>query len=314
MGHRVAVVVRTKNRPEFLRRALADIAAQTYGDLEIIVVNDGGDHALVTRVIAESDVAENVTVCDTDHPSGRSAAANLGVSAAQTEFIALHDDDDLWHPDFLADGVAWLDAHPGYGGVSMTTEIVYEELRDGAWGEIERVPFWNGMTHISLGEMLVVNRIVPISFLYRRALHDEHGGYDVTLDAVEDWDFYLRVMCTHPIGYLAGPPRAFWTQRPSASGAAANSMFELASEHARDDAIVRDRALSRWIADNDLALPLYIGSVEKRLRHEFSVELASQLERQRHEIVGSMYDHHPLWRRLRKLRARFSRSRSTDGQ
>lgn len=308
MGHRVSVVVRTKNRPEFLERALADIAAQIFQDAAVIVVDDGGSLDVVERVVGDSLVRDRATVLTAAAPGGRCAAANAGVRAADSEYIVLHDDDDLWHPAFLADTVALLDARPEWAGVSTATEIVYEELRDGVWAEAGRAPFWRNMTRISLQEMLDVNRIVPISFLYRRVLHDELGDYDETLDAVEDWDFYLRVLRSHSIGFVPGEPRAYWVQRPKAEGSAANSMFDLAFQHARDDAVVRDRALREWIKSNGPGLPLYLASLEDRMRADFARELTEALDRQREEVVRLVYERHPVWRRLSNLRLRFARA------
>lgn len=308
MYHRVAVVVRTRDRPEFLERALFDIAGQIYTDFEVILINDGGDRASVDSVADRSDLRSRMTILDSHAPGGRSAAANTGVEATAAEFIVLHDDDDLWHPAFLATTVSWLESHPAHGGVSVTTEIIREELRDGVWREYERELVWPGMTHLSLGDMLVMNRIVPISLLYRRVLHDQHGGYDEALATVEDWDFYLRALTTHRIAYLAGEVRAFWTHRPSAGGPAANSAFNEATEHVTNDAFVRDRALSEWVRSHGLALPLFVASVERRLRHEFARELSAALDRQRDEISKLVKEQHPVWTRLRVLLARFNRS------
>ncbi|WP_243226984.1 glycosyltransferase family A protein [Microbacterium sp. CIAB417] len=302
MNPRVAVIVRTKDRPEFLARALADVAAQTYQDAEIVVVNDRGAAAPVADTVAASSVAGRVRVAETAAPGGRCAAANLGLRSTEAEFVILHDDDDRWAPTFLARTVEYLDAHPADAGVMTATEIVYER-RDGArWVEYGREPFWRGMTAVTFSSLLEVNRAVPISFLYRRSLHDELGYYDESLETVEDWEFYLRVTAVHSVGFLAGEPLAFWTQRPDTVGAEANSMFELAGAHERDDAAVRDAALRAWVAKNGAGVPLYLAAMERRLREEFARELEAQLARQREEIVTAIYDRHPLWRRLRRLR------------
>ncbi|MDY0830342.1 glycosyltransferase family A protein [Microbacterium sp. BG28] len=302
MNPRVAVIVRTKDRPEFLARALADIASQTYREAEIVVVNDQGDARPVADTVAASAVAERVRVVETVAPGGRCAAANLGLRSTDAEFVVLHDDDDRWASTFLERTVAHLDVHPSDAGVMTATEIVYERREGTRWVECGREPFWRGMTAVTFSSLLEVNRAVPISFLYRRALHDEVGYYDESLETVEDWEFYLRVTAAHPVGFLAGEPLAFWTQRPGTVGADANSMFELSGAHARDDAAVRDAALREWVARNGAGLPLYLAAMERRLREEFARELEAQLARQREEIVAAVYDRHPLWRRLRRLR------------
>ena len=299
---RVSVVVRTKDRSVFLRRALADIAAQTFTDWDVVVVNDGGDGAVVRSVAADSPSASRVTVIDSQAPGGRCAAANAGIRVATGEYVVLHDDDDLWHPDFLARTTAALDASPADAGVMVETEIVYERADGAGWVQTHRAPYWQGMTAVSFTALLEVNRAVPISFLYRRALHDELGPYDETLDTVEDWDFYLRVTAKYPLVFLGGTPLAFWTQRPAATGADGNSMFELASQHERDDLAVRDRALREWVIENGPGLPLYIASVEKRIRADFAAALEHQTER----FVSEVYARHPIWRRLAWLRRRRS--------
>ncbi len=298
MSTRVTVVIRTKDRPDFLARALGDVASQSYRDWEVIVANDGGDRGGVDTVVAKSGLADQTSVLDVPRPGGRCAAANTGIRAAAGEYVVLHDDDDLWDVDFLARTVALLDVSPDAAGVVTATEIVYEERRDDRWQETSRAPFWAGMTGVSFTSLLEVNRAVPISFLYRRRLHDEVGWYDESLDTVEDWEFYLRVTARHPITFLGGKPLAYWTQRPSVTGADGNSMFEMAGQHERDDLDVRDRALREWVSENGPGLPLYLASIEKRLRSEQAAALADL----RRSIVEDIYARHPIWRRLRRLR------------
>ncbi|TDN87868.1 glycosyltransferase family A protein [Microbacterium sp. BK668] len=307
MPNRVAVIVRTKDRPVFLRRALADIAAQTFEDAAIIVVNDGGSREVVDQVVADSATAARTVVLDTAAPGGRCAAANAGMRAADAPYVVLHDDDDLWHPEFLSRTVAVLDASPTDAGVMTATEIVYEEQRGEEWVETARVPFWEGLSAVGLSTLLEMNRAVPISFLYRRTLHDEVGYYDEGIDAVEDWEFYLRVTAKHPVSFLGGTALAYWTQRPGTRGPAGNSMFELADAHERDDLAVRDAALREWVHDNGLGLPLFIGLLERR-RHEDLDRLRDELlSAQRDMLIRELDARHPIWSRIRRLLGRAPR-------
>ncbi|MFJ4158779.1 glycosyltransferase family 2 protein [Microbacterium testaceum] len=308
MTARVGIVVRTRRRPDFLRRALGDIGAQTYADHRVIVVNDGGDPAEVEAIIAEA--AFEVSVLHiVDGEGGRCVAANRGVREAGTEYVVLHDDDDRWHPEFLARTVSWLDATTSDAAVAVPTEIVYEEKRGGAWVPVGRAPFWAGMQRISLTEMLSVNRAVPISVLYRRSIHDEIGWYDESLDAVEDWDLYLRILRHGGIGFLPGEALAFWTQRPDATGLDANSMFALTEAHAVDDARVRDRALAEWIGREGDGLPLYLAALQAETREHIDRRLDDMFARLRADLRGDIRHevdaHQPVLSRLRSLRRAF---------
>lgn len=299
---RVSVVVRTRNRPEFVRRALVDIAAQNFDDYEVVVVDDGDVADLVEGVVRESGIAR-IRLIRTEEPRGRCRAANAGIQAAEGEFVVLHDDDDRWHPDFLARTVERLDLDTEAAGVMTSTAIVYER-RDGAlWREVDRVPFWDGMQRISLSQLLEINRAVPISFLYRRRLHDELGGYDESLDAVEDWDFYLRVVPRYPIAFLAGEPLAYWVQRPGATDAEANSTVGLAHEHERDDLVVRDRELAAWVRGNGLGLPLYLAQLERQIVDRLSERMQQTVRDEVRRIVGEEIDARaPIGRRWRRWR------------
>lgn len=305
MPHSVGVVVRTANRPDFLRRALADISRQTLTDASVVVVNDGGAADVVREVVAASAIADRTVVVDTVAPGGRCAAANAGIARLTSNYVVLHDDDDLWDPSFLARTAAHLDAHPEHAGVGVATEIVYEELRAGTWVEVSRVPFWRDLERLRLIDMMEKNRAVPISLLYRRALHEDVGPYDERLSAVEDWEFYLRALSRYDFGFIGGAPLAFWTQRPGARGAAGNSMFTLEEQHSHDDLQVRDRELRAWVSREGLGMPLYIADIQRRLSEEMRRGFDRQLEAMRAEIDA----HQPLLSRLRKLRRRLRRER-----
>jgi len=87
---RVAIIVRTKDRP----RTLADIAAQTLDDWECVVVNDGGDREELERIVAASPAVARLRVVHHDEPRGMPAAGNTGLEVTTAPYIVLHDDDD----------------------------------------------------------------------------------------------------------------------------------------------------------------------------------------------------------------------------
>ena len=293
---RVGVVVRTKNRPWFLRRALADIVAQHFTDWQVHIVNDGGDAAAVEAAMDTVPAAlrDRIGVTHNAHAVGRSAAANIGVRALSTRYLVLHDDDDLWHPAFLARTVDHLERTPEDIGVMVATEIVYEAERDGSFVEVGRAPFWRELTEITYSDLLQVNRAVPISYLYRRALHDEVGYYREDLDAVEDWEFNLRTALHHHIGFLPGEPLAYWMQRRGVDGELGNSMYALAAEHDHFDRLVRDEALRAYVQQHGPGLPLY-------LARYIQDEVARQLDARR-SLSQRLVEEVRQWRRDRRTR------------
>jgi len=106
-GPLVSVIVPTYNRPETLVEALQSIVTQTYSSIEIIVVNDGGRDVkdVVLRYASQSDVR----YIHLPENKGRSAARNIGIAAAQGQYIAYLDDDDLFYPEHLTTLVNYLD-------------------------------------------------------------------------------------------------------------------------------------------------------------------------------------------------------------
>lgn len=256
---RVSVIVRTRNRLDLLGRAIDDIFRQSFDDLELIVVDDADQAGDALSFVASltQDRANRVRLISREgQPHGRWLAANAGLEVARGEFISLHDDDDWWDPEFLAQTVRFLDEHPATPAVCSRTTIVIERPGlSGGLTETDAYAFLPELSSISLMDMLRANRIPPISMLYRRALHEEVGPYDSSLNYLGDWDFYLRVIARYPIALLEQPPLAFWSHRPESTGDDRNSISAASLRAATDDAI-RDAYVRRGVAE--LGLPLFV--------------------------------------------------------
>jgi len=92
----VSAVICTLNRPILVRRAVASICAQTYRDIEIVVVIDGPDAATRESLATVDD--PRLRVVENPTNVGISNARNIGIRAARGEWIAMLDDDDEWLP------------------------------------------------------------------------------------------------------------------------------------------------------------------------------------------------------------------------
>ena len=258
MSDRVTIVLRTRNRPIMLARALASIGAQTFTGYRVVVVNDAGDEQQVRAVIDAQDpgLRQRIELVTNETSKGREAALESGLAASALEYFAVHDDDDAWHPRFLEETVAHLDAHPEMGGVTTRCEIVRERVHaDGECTEIEREALSTESSGLSLVDTLVENYAPPISQLIRRRVADRIGHWDGTLSTQADWEFNLRLLAATPVGFIDGPPLAEWHHRDTEDQDLGNSVVTDAKAHARDNLRIRDRYLRSALASQDPARP-----------------------------------------------------------
>ena len=94
-----SVVVPLYNKQDFVRRTIDSVLAQSLGDFEVIVVDDGSTDDSVARLEAYSDPRLRIV---RQANSGEGAARNRGLHESRYEWIALLDADDYWFPDHLA--------------------------------------------------------------------------------------------------------------------------------------------------------------------------------------------------------------------
>ncbi|MBO1266864.1 glycosyltransferase family 2 protein [Arthrobacter cavernae] len=258
----VAIVMRTKNRPVLLDRAVRDVCQQTYQDWTLVVVNDGGNPEEVESVAGRyADQTDGrLSIIHNVNSVGMEAASNLGVRASDSTYIVIHDDDDEWREDFLQATVDYLE-RSNDEGVMVRTEIVYERVQDDTIEELSREIFEPELSEITLFDLLRVNRGVPISFLYRRSVHERIGYYDENLPVVGDWEFHLRFAKYSSIGFLDGEPRAFWNQRRESAGDMGNSVISQQDQHRKYDLQVRDQHLREYAEKNGLGALLYLTKI-----------------------------------------------------
>ena len=183
---RVSVIIPAYNAAAFVQRAVDSVLAQTWQDLELLVVDDGSADDTVKLLGGYGDRLCLITQAN----GGPAAARNRGLHAARGEFVAMLDADDWWEPGKLAEQVALLDASPDIGFCSTATRVV--NGRGTTVGEWPCTPQCAPLT-----EALFINSASiagsTSGVLVRRALLLEAGGFDTTLRGFEDPDLWIRL-------------------------------------------------------------------------------------------------------------------------
>ncbi|MBI3978484.1 MAG: glycosyltransferase family 2 protein [Chloroflexi bacterium] len=120
----VSVIIPTYNQAQYVGQAIESALGQTYGNTEIIVVNDGSTDEAFDVVARYGE-----RVCQlVQSNAGLAAARNSGIRRARGEYIAFLDSDDVWLPGKLAAQMAVLRAMPDAGLVYAGYYLVDADL------------------------------------------------------------------------------------------------------------------------------------------------------------------------------------------
>jgi GT2 family glycosyltransferase len=186
----VSIIVPTQNRVGLLGDALRSVAAQTYRNWEIIVVNDGGEDISGAIDALPGDVAVKTTALQLPTPTGQARARNRAIGSSRGEVLAFLDDDDIYLPDHLQTLVAGM-RESGAGFAYTLSEKVNERLVDGKRVEFQRNAVFQDL-RFSRELLQVRNFIASAGWAIRRICFEQCGLFDDTLACLEDWDLLLR--------------------------------------------------------------------------------------------------------------------------
>ncbi|MDQ5821211.1 MAG: glycosyltransferase family 2 protein [Actinomycetota bacterium] len=179
MAPQVSVVVPTYQRRELVMRAVRSVAAQTFRDFELVVVDDGSTDG--TRAAVE----ELGIRCLRQPNRGPAAARNAGIRATGGRLVAFLDSDNRWLPNHLATIVSALGAHE-------EAVLATSAPRAPSAGLVDPLPRQLVASHVEFVSATAI----------RRAALEAVGGFDESLPADEDGDLWLRLAFEGPFALL----------------------------------------------------------------------------------------------------------------
>jgi glycosyltransferase involved in cell wall biosynthesis len=213
MKPRVSITMPVLNGERYLDEAIESIAAQTYQNFELIVVDDGSTDRTPEHIARFS---ERINLKCIRHPErqGIARSVNDGIRESLGGYIAFLDHDDAWFPEFLETQVQYLDQHPDVGMVHSDFQTTD---RDGNVLE-ESVARCRKRTRPSgyvFPQLFMDSFIVANSVLIRKQCIERFGGFDEAL-RFGDYLLWMQIARHYKIDYV-GKVLTQYRQHPAQS-------------------------------------------------------------------------------------------------
>ncbi|TDP40219.1 glycosyl transferase family 2 [Idiomarina aquatica] len=231
-------------------------------DLEWIIVNDGGGkHEVDTVVGALNGEKSNLktNIIHLEQSVGRASAANIGCEASSGELLVLLDDDDSWHDTFLEEVAAVFRENNSLSIISTHSERVEEELIGGEIFQQRRENAEFNSEKISFLGMCAFNRLALNSVVFKKSVFDDIGGFDESMDLLEDYDFFIRAMLKYDVYVIPKVLSRFHVRVSEKDGSSyANSTTSMQQLHEQTLASYRNKMIRKDLVDGQIGVGHYL--------------------------------------------------------
>ena len=186
----VSVIVRTCGRPSVLRETLISLRNQTYKNIEVVVVEDGKN---VSEEMIRNEFSDlRIQYFATGEKVGRSKAGNLAMEMANGRYLNFLDDDDVFYADHIETLVYTLENTKCRAAYATAFETPIK-IKSKEPYEYE-ITDYRGIHKQKFDKVILCHHnYIPIQcIMFENSLFEEYGGLDESVDALEDWDLWVR--------------------------------------------------------------------------------------------------------------------------
>lgn len=190
---KASVIIPVYNGKKFIAQTIQSALDQTLQGHEVIVVNDGSTDNSEKEILKFRDRVVYIK----QENKGVSAARNIGIQRAKSEYIAFLDQDDIFMPNKLKKLASFLDQHPGYG-------MVYSQISridgDGNLLAAKKIPTHSGDI---FPQLFMKCYIAPSMAMCRKQMLLDAGLFQERFSSEgEDYDIFLRLARAAPVGVV----------------------------------------------------------------------------------------------------------------
>lgn len=191
----ISVILPVYNAASYLQDSIDSILCQTYGDFELIIINDGSRDASGEIIRSYSD--SRIVYLEQSN-RGLAATLNRGIEFSSGRYVARQDADDIAMPERFARQISFLESHKEYALVGTWAEIWSDRQPS---GRVHRHPRENPRIQFHL---LFDNPFVHSSVVVRGDILKSEGGYtaDASRQPPEDYELWSRLARKYPVANL----------------------------------------------------------------------------------------------------------------
>jgi len=205
----VSIIIPTYNRAHTIARAIKSVLNQTYGNFEVIVVDDGSSDD--TEKIVGNFSEKRLLYTRQAVNKGAAAARNTGIRMARGEYIDFQDSDDEWFTEKLEKQMEIFKNSPPHVGVVYTGFWRVQNDRN-VYFPTPHIKKKEGNIHESI---LEENFVTTQSAVVAAECFQKSDVFDENLPSLEDWELWIRVSKYYEFRFVKEPLLKAYHQKDS---------------------------------------------------------------------------------------------------
>jgi len=184
---KISVIIPAYNHEQYIGSAIESVLNQTFGDFELIIINDGSTDNTEKIILQYDDPRIRYY---SQENRGAHNTINRGISLANGEYVSILNSDDIYHPERLNKCTQFLEENSNYSviiteieGIDNNGKLIGDKIESNAFGRIDKLkiildwikklPFMNRLLRVLRGKPLWID-------------HDER--------AINWWRWYSNIL------------------------------------------------------------------------------------------------------------------------